>query len=187
MAAADSVRDYGLAVPHGPNLTGEHVATADIPENPGLMTAKEQSVLNSIIYPSDIYTEDGVYWADLPIGQRIAFVNKVNNAEARKELIAIGRTIKADPLAPVGYYLKNMVLPGAGLLLEGYVLFSIGNIKPLFQAVFKSCWKTYQVCDKTWIQAVDYLEVSGIIIGKSNTTFLFSRMFFFLTICQVKF
>jgi len=183
MAAADSVRDYGLAVPHGPNLTGEHVATADLPPNPGLMTTKEQSVLNSIIYPEDIYTEDGVYWADLPIGQRIAFVNKVNNAETRKELIAIGRVIKADPLAPVGYYLKNMVLPGAGLLLEGYVLFSIGNIKPLFQAVFKPCWKTFQVCDKTWIQAVDYLEVSGIIIGKSNSTFCFHL----ITICQVKF
>ena len=165
--AADSVRDYGVAAPHGPNLTGQHVATADLPADPGRMTEKEHAVLNTIIYPDDIYTEDGTYWADLPIGKRIAFVNRINNRETRNELIAIGRVIKADPLAPIGYYFKNMVLPGAGLLLEGYVLFSIGNVKPLFQATFKDCWKLYKTCDKTWIQAIDYLEVSGIIIGKS--------------------
>lgn len=47
-----------------------------------------------------------------------------------------------------------------------YVLFSIGNIKPLFQATFAKCWKTFAICDETWIQAVDYLEVSGIIVGQ---------------------
>ena len=26
----DSVRDYGVAAPHGPNMTGEHVATQDV-------------------------------------------------------------------------------------------------------------------------------------------------------------
>lgn len=147
-------------------MEGEHIATADLPPNPGLLSEKEASVLHAIIYPDDIYTEDGTYWADLPIGRRIAFVNRVDSAEARKELRTIGRMIRADPLSPVGYYFKNMVLPGAGLLLEGYVLFSIGNVKPLFQAVFKSCWKQYKICDERWIQAVDYLEVAGIIVGE---------------------
>lgn len=161
-----SLRDYGPAAPHGPNMDQQHHATADIPENPGRMSDKERSVLNAIIYPDDIYTEDGTYWADLPLGKRFAFVSKVDNAEAKKELRAIGRMIKADPLSPVGYYLKNMVLPGAGLLLEGYVLFSIGNLKPLFQSAFTNCWKKYITCDKVWTQAVDYLEVAGIIIGE---------------------
>ena len=47
-----------------------------------------------------------------------------------------------------------------------YVLFSIGNIKPLFQSVFKNCWDTYKVCNKTWVDAVDYMEIVGIIIGQ---------------------
>lgn len=47
-----------------------------------------------------------------------------------------------------------------------YVLFSIGNIKPLFQATFATCWKSYTICNKTWIQAIEYMEVIGIIIGQ---------------------
>lgn len=112
-----SVRDYGPAAPHGPNMDQQHHATANIPD-PG-MSEKEATVLKSILYPDDIYTEDGTYWADLPMHKRINFVLKVDRDEARNELRSIGRMIKHDPLSPIGYYLKNMVIPGAGLLLEG--------------------------------------------------------------------
>ena len=111
----ESMRDYGLAVPHGPNVTGQHVATQNIAD----MNANEDSVFKSLLQPDDSYDENGVYWADMPIGKRIAFVNKVNNAEALKELKSIGRMIKADPLSPVSFYFRNMVIPGMGLLLEG--------------------------------------------------------------------
>lgn len=50
-----------------------------------------------------------------------------------------------------------------------YVLFSIGNVKPLLQAkgAFPDCWKSpYKICNATWIAAVDYMEVSGIIVGQ---------------------
>ena len=49
-----------------------------------------------------------------------------------------------------------------------YVLFSIGNVKPLFQAkgAFPECWKSYDICNATWIAAVDYMEISGIIVGQ---------------------
>lgn len=76
---------------------------------------------------------------------------------------------KKNPLSPLSYYFKNMVLPGAGLGLEGYVLFSIGNLKPLFQAEgsFAKCWKKpYSACNPTWIAAVEYMEISGIIVGQ---------------------
>lgn len=46
------------------------------------------------------------------------------------------------------------------------MLFSIGNVSPLFKATFKSCWNDYTTCDQTWVQAVDYLEVLGIICGQ---------------------
>ncbi|KXT00697.1 hypothetical protein AC578_8249 [Pseudocercospora eumusae] len=157
-----SMRDYGLAAPHGPNMGGQHVATADLSD----MHDNEASVFRSLLLPDDSYDENGTYWADMPIGKRLKFVNHVDSQEAKKELQSIGRMMKADPLSPLGYYMRNMVIPGMGLLLEGYVLFSIGNVKPLFQAAFPACWKKNTVCDVTWIHAVDYLEICGIIVGQ---------------------
>lgn len=85
------------------------------------MNPNEAAVFRSILLPDDSYDEHGVYWADMPISKRLKFTNKVDSAEARKELSSIWRMIKADPLSPVSYYIRNMVIPGAGLLLEGYV------------------------------------------------------------------
>ncbi|EMC93447.1 hypothetical protein BAUCODRAFT_95153 [Baudoinia panamericana UAMH 10762] len=165
--ADQSMRDYGLAAPHGPNMNGQHVATDNIANHMGGdMSANESSVFRTLLLPDDNYDENGVYWADMPIMKRIGFVNKINNAEAAKELRTIGRMIASDPLSPVSFYIRNMVIPGAGLLLEGYVLFSIGNVKPLLQASFPGCWTHYTVCNKTWTQAIDYLEICGIIVGQ---------------------
>jgi hypothetical protein len=83
------------------------------------MSANEASVFHALLHPDDIYNENGTYWADLPIGQRMKFISKVDREESRKELSSIWTMFKNDPLSPVSYYMKNMVLPGAGLLLEG--------------------------------------------------------------------
>jgi MFS family permease len=75
--------------------------------------------------------------------------------------------MKADPLSPVSWYFRNAVLPGAGLGLEGYVLFSIGNLEPLFRATWPTCWgKNATECSSNWIAAVTYLEVIGIMVGQ---------------------
>lgn len=112
-----SIRDYGIAAPHGPNMTGGHVATADIHS----MNPLEEGVFKQILLPDDSYDENGTYWGDMRLGQRAKFVSKVNHEETKKELATIGRMIKRDPLSPVGAYMRNMVIPGAGLLLEGCV------------------------------------------------------------------
>jgi MFS family permease len=126
----------------------------------------EKAIFQYLLHPSDSYTSEGVYWADLPFGQKVSFINQVNNAEARKELKQLGAMIKRDPLEPVRWYFSNAVLPGAGLLLEGYVLFSIGNVSSLFTAVWPTCWKTFKVCNANWIAAVTYLEIVGIMVGQ---------------------
>ena len=102
----------------------------------------------------------------MPIGRRLNFVRKVDAAETKREFLSFWSMFKADPLSPVSFYFKNMVLPGAGLGLEGYVLFSIGNLKPLFQKGFPTCWNTEKVCSPTWLAAVEYLEICGIIVGQ---------------------
>lgn len=55
---------------------------------------------------------------------------------------------------------------GPSLNENSYVLFSIGNLTPLFTAVWPTCWSTYKVCSKNWVSAVTYLEVIGIIVGQ---------------------
>ena len=49
-----------------------------------------------------------------------------------------------------------------------YVLFSIGNIKPLLEEAFPICWDKSEgtACNQTWIAALDYLEIVGIIVGQ---------------------
>ncbi|KAL6720861.1 hypothetical protein ACLMJK_002786 [Lecanora helva] len=130
------------------------------------MTENERAIFDYLIKPDDSYDRNGVYWADMPLMQKVRFVTSYDAAEARRELGSIWAMTKRDPLEPVRYYFRNMVVPGAGLGLEGYVLFSIGNVRPLLQATFASCWKTYAICNETWTQAIDYLEICGIIVGQ---------------------
>lgn len=57
------------------------------------------------------------------------------------------------------------------LTTSSYVLFSIGNVKPLYSAAFPNCWDTKKpqsklVCDKEWLRSIEYLEVIGIIVGQ---------------------
>ena len=56
--------------------------------------------------------------------------------------------------------------PRPVLIRSRYVLFSIGNLKPLFQAGFPGVWKSEKSSDKTWVAAVEYLEICGIIVGQ---------------------
>jgi hypothetical protein len=104
--------------------------------------------------PSDSYV-NGVYWADLPRAQRTTWIMRQSNGEAKRELKELGRMIKADPLSPVAAYFRRYVLNGFGLFTEGYTLFSIGNLTPLFAAVWPLCWaKPHVICDENWIAAV---------------------------------
>ncbi len=155
-----------VPVPHGPE-TGEEYE--QFPERRDYTEEEEREIFRHIIRPDDSFTENGTYWADLPWLQKAAFVNRINNQEAVKELKTIWAMMKKDPLSPIGWYLRNAVLPGAGLGLEGYVLFSIGNLSPLFADVWPQCWNTSTVnpvCAKNWIASVTYLEVIGIMVGQ---------------------
>jgi hypothetical protein len=162
---APSLRDYGVAAPHGPNMTGEHVATQDIDIRHD-MSENEQSVFHALLHPDDMYDANGTYWADMPLSQRVKFVSALDAKEAKEEASYFWQMFKTDPLEPMRHYFRTCVIPGAGLGLEGYVLFSIGNVRPLLQAAFPRCWKSFDICNEIWTEAVDYLEICGIIVGK---------------------
>jgi hypothetical protein len=133
----------------------------------GAISDRARATLDNILFPPDIYTSDThTYWADLPRGEKRRWVNRQSNAQARQELKHIGHMFKEDPLSPIRSYFSDYVVKGMGLFVEGYVLFSVGNLKPLFKSVFPTCWKSYEVCDEGWVNAVDYLEIIGIIVGQ---------------------
>lgn len=121
MASADedqSIRDFGVAAPHGPNVTGNHTATQDIDIRQD-MSKNEASVFHALLHPDDMYDADGTYWADMPLGKRAKFVSHVDAVEAKAEASYFWNMFKKDPLAPVGHYFRTCVIPGAGLGLEG--------------------------------------------------------------------
>jgi hypothetical protein len=110
-----------VSTPHGPETGDDHVhLPAKFPAS-GASQSEIDAIFNPIIHPNDLYTPEGVYWADLPFRQQMQFNTAVDNAEAKKELSSIWAMLKRDPLSPVGWYFRNAVLPGAGLGLEGYV------------------------------------------------------------------
>ena len=162
----DEPRDtVGMAAPHGPDMSGQHPSLVQ-PEFG--MNDNERQIFDYLLKPDDSYDESGTYWADMGIMRRVKFVTTYDRKETQRELRGIWGMMKKDPLSPVGYYFRNMVLPGAGLGLEGYVLFSIGNLEPLFQTkggAFADCWNG-KTCNITWVQSIQYLEVSGIIVGQ---------------------
>ncbi|CCT61988.1 related to inorganic phosphate permease [Fusarium fujikuroi IMI 58289] len=154
-----------IPVPHGPpDSDSEHVSDEPI----AYATADERRIFSHVTRPDDSYTEDGVYWADLPLAQRYRFVSKVDNEAAKEEAKTAWSMFKEDPLSPFSWYFRHAVIPGAGLGLEGYVLFSIGNLEPLFKAVWPDCWgKEPTTCSHNWIASVTYLEIIGIMVGQA--------------------
>jgi len=122
------------------------------------------------LYPPDSYTTNSThkraYWADLSFWNKLCWVNRQVYQETRRELRQQWRMFKKDPLSPVSAHISAYVITGLGLFVEGYTLFSIGNLSSLFKAVWPHCWKTYEVCSEDWINAVNYLSVVGIICGQ---------------------
>lgn len=152
-----------IPIPHGPGAESE--SEDDYPIHDAA-TAHERRIFSHVTRPDDSYTSDGVYWADLPWLQRAKFVAKVDREAAAEELKTTGAMMKKDPLSPLSWYFRNAVIPGAGLGLEGYVLFSIGNLEPLFAKVWPECWEKHEVCSKNWVSSVTYLEIIGIMVGQ---------------------
>lgn len=160
-----SIAPGEIPVPHGP------AGSEDLDDYPVAdASPEERAIFSHVTRPDDCYTPEGVYWADLPLSQRLKFVNKVDREAASKELSTVGGMMKKDPLSPLSWYFRHAVIPGAGLGLEGYVLFSIGNLEPLFKQVWPQCWddsfKGTQVCSKNWVASVTYLEIIGIMVGQ---------------------
>ncbi len=103
------------------------------------LTPNERQIFDYLLKPDDSYNEAGVYWGDMSLAQQVKFVSSGDAKESKRELSSIWAMIKNDPLSPFAYYFKNMVLPGAGLGLEGYVRYCpFWRVVTDFLAMFSS-------------------------------------------------
>ncbi|ETI29221.1 hypothetical protein G647_01674 [Cladophialophora carrionii CBS 160.54] len=129
------------------------------------LPAEHESLLKETLYPDDAYSHQ-TYWADLPTGERTKWINRQHSTEASRELKEVWAMFKDDPLAPFYRYLRNYAVTGVGFFTEGYVLFSVGNVLPLLEVVWPRCWDEHEICNKTMVQAISYMEILGIIGGQ---------------------
>jgi hypothetical protein len=122
---AASVLQHHVFPAHWPGQAGFTIQL--IPRRPSRCSAMTKSpsktaspsfsvLFRPHLHPSDIYTPQGIYFADLPYLQRARFVLSVDRAELRSELQIIG---SQSVWANVKKYFKEYVVPGMGLGLEG--------------------------------------------------------------------
>lgn len=73
-------------------------------------------------------------------------------------------------------YLASFVIPGMGMFCEAYFVFSVGNLKPLWEVEYPGCWKAHTECSVNLSNSISYTQVSGIIFGQLSLGFLADRM-----------
>lgn len=147
-----------------PGATNRDIAFRGLPDAP-------EDLLHETLYPDDAY-KGTTYWADLPAKERTKWIQHQYASETGREFGVFWSMFKKEPLKPFTTYFRNYVVTGLGFFVEGYVLFSVGNINTLFESVWPSCYKRYQVCNRVWVQASSYLEIVGIIAGQIMIGFI---------------
>lgn len=113
-----------------------HATDSNSSRSPSSEVAPHAGSLKEALFPQDTYVGE-TYWADLPAGERVKWINSEFGKETFREFKALGSMIKADPLSPIGLYFRvrfvafpshchmlirarqKYVARGAGLLVEG--------------------------------------------------------------------
>lgn len=101
-----------------------------------------------------------------------------------EDLITLGRLVSEDhdliapeakplgrkPVVLLKTFLRwwgSWAIPGMGMFTEAYVLFAIGNIKPLLKVMYPNCWGSGEPadCNKGAQEQIETIEIAGIIVG----------------------
>ncbi|KAL6777660.1 PTA1A [Auxenochlorella protothecoides x Auxenochlorella symbiontica] len=73
-------------------------------------------------------------------------------------------------------WVLSFAVPGLGMYSEAYFVFAIGNLKPIFKALYPECWVTFQTCSPNLSDSINYSQISGIIAGQLIIGFLADRL-----------
>ncbi|CAL8460494.1 g23 [Coccomyxa elongata] len=83
----------------------------------------------------------------------------------------------SNPIARFFQFLASFLIPGLGMTCEAYVIFSVGNLKPIFQQAYPKCWgKGAKDCDQGLLNSLTYSQIAGIIVGMLTLGYLTDRI-----------
>lgn len=74
----------------------------------------------------------------------------------------------ACSLRSIVSWILSWSLPGAGLFFTAFYIFSIGNLRPLFEIAYPDCWSPVEqasVCSTRVKNAAAYASIAGIVFG----------------------
>ena len=63
------------------------------------------------------------------------------------------------PLKRALFWVLSFLVPGLGMFSEAYWVFSVGNLKGIFGAEYKTCWKSHTSCSAGLINSLTYTTV----------------------------
>ena len=85
---------------------------------PHQLSPEAERAFNKVLYPSDSYTSDGTYWADLPVFRRAGFACAQYHEIATNEFRNVWHMFVKDPLSPLAAY-SHYMINGLGMFVEG--------------------------------------------------------------------
>ncbi|KAK9807684.1 hypothetical protein WJX72_006095 [[Myrmecia] bisecta] len=62
------------------------------------------------------------------------------------------------------------------MFCEAYYIFSVGNVKPVWAEAYPECFKGNKGCSQTFLNALNYSQVSGLILGMVALGFTVDRI-----------
>ena len=73
-----------------------------------------------------------------------------------------------NPFLGFVYWCLSWMIPGAGMFLESYIIFSIGNITPLLKIDYPNCIGKEEPtnCNTNVVDELETIEIVGIIGGR---------------------
>ena len=96
------------------------------------------------------------YTGPISLNENVSSRSTINLMPKRLENFRFLRAeFRRDPLQPIRDHFSKYVIVGMGLFVEGYTLFSVGNMESLFESVWPQCWKAsksaIQIGWQVWI------------------------------------
>ena len=76
------------------------------------------------------------------------------------------------------FWVLSFVVPGLGMFSEAYWVFSVGNLKGIFQAEYNTCWKKHTTCSGGLINSLTYTTVhfQHCIVNHSGMAYLVASL-----------
>lgn len=53
----------------------------------------------------------------------------------------VSEPVTRSPVIQLCQWIASFAIPGIGMFMEAYFIFSVGNVKPIWEQQYPQCWK----------------------------------------------